>query len=363
MFNRAMVLTEFGKPLQPREMPVPALKPGQLLVKLLAAGVCGSDVHMRRGEDPRTPLPIILGHEGVGEVAAAAGPVKSVEGDYLHEGDRILWNRGVVCGCCFYCTVLKEPSLCLDRKIYGINLPADVPPYLSGCYSEHIILLPGTDIFKIGPEADPGVLVSASCSGATLAHAFDLAAPLPGDTVVVQGPGPLGVYAVAFARLYGAAQVVVIGGSGNRLEICSEFGATTLLDRHKTTPEERRSRILEMTGGRGADLVVEAVGYPDALEEGLDLVRRGGSYLSTGFAQPVGLSRLDPYEQIVKKNIRLQGVWASDSSHLYRAMKLVLSNQALFQKMVTHRFSLDQANEALQAMADRQALKAVINRF
>ncbi len=363
MINRAYVLTEFGKPLQLRETPVPALEPGQVLVKLLAAGVCGSDVHMGRGEDPRTPLPITLGHEGVGEVVATAGKVYSIQGDLLKVGDRVLWNRGIVCGRCFYCTVVKEPSLCQDRKIYGINLPADAPPYLSGCYSGYIVLLPATDIFTIGQEADPETLVSASCSGATMAHAFDLAAPLPGDTVVVQGPGPLGVFAVAFARLYGAARVIVIGGSVNRLELCAAFGATLTLNRNQTTPEKRRSVILELTNGRGADLVVEAVGYPEALEEGLDLVRRGGVYLSTGFAQPVGPVRFDPYEQIVKKNIRLQGVWASDSSHLYRAMQLVLSNQSLFQKMVTHRFSLDQVNEALKAMSDKQALKAIINRF
>ncbi len=362
MKSRAAVLTAFNQPLQLQELEVPALKPGQVLVKLLAAGVCGSDVHMQQGEDPRTPLPLILGHEGIGEVAAVAGEIYSAQGALLREGDRILWNRGIACGRCYYCVVLKEPSLCADRKTYGINLSAGEKPCLNGCYSEYIILRPGTDIFTVDAQADPAVLVSASCSGATVAHGFDLAPPQPGDTVVVQGPGPLGVYAVAFTRRLGAARVVVIGGSEERLSVCASFGAVTL-NRRQGSAAERRELILELTGGRGADLVVEAAGYPDALREGLDLVRPGGTYLSLGFAQPVGTIPLDPYLQIVKKNIRLQGVWVSDSSHLYRALQLVLSAPDLFQKMVTHRFSLLQANEALETMAARKALKAVIDRF
>lgn len=360
MKSRSMVLESFNKPLVMKELPIPPLTEGQVLVRLKASGVCGSDIHMWRGEDPRTPLPIILGHEGVGDVADIAGTVKTVQGEEVKTGDRIFWNRGVLCGSCFYCKVAGQPALCENRRVYGINCSCSDHPYLSGCYSEYLVLLPGTDIFRIESDIDPAVLVSAACAGATMAHAFALAPPQPGDTVVVQGPGPLGLYAVAFARFYGASQIIVIGGSANRLQLCGEFGATTLLNRRETSTEERRADILKRTYGRGADLVVETVGYPVAFDEGLEIVRRGGTYLTTGFAQPVGQVTVDPYRQIVNRNIKVQGVWVSDTSHAYQAMQLVSNNPQLFKKSVTHRFSLEKANEALEVMANKEALKAVL---
>lgn len=359
MKSKAMVLTAFNKPLELQEFTIPALEEGQVLVKLKAAGVCGSDVHMWKGEDPRTPLPIILGHEGVGIVVEIKGEKRTVDGLPLKEGDFILWNRGITCNQCFVCKVLREPSLCQHRKVYGINMSCSTPPYLNGCYSEYIVLNRNTDIFKLPQDVDPAVVVSASCSGATIAHAFDMIQQAVGDTVVVQGPGPLGIYAVAFAKKLGASKVVVIGGSSSRLNICKEMGAITL-DRHSTTVEQRREFIMDMTGGRGADVVVEAVGSQGVVEEGIKLLRSGGTYLSTGFAQPAGLEQVDFYYDVVRKNIRIQGVWVSDTRHTWQALNLVLENPEAFSKMITHRFKLTEANEALNAMATRRALKAVL---
>lgn len=360
MKTHAMVMEKLREPLVFREFEIPALQPGQVLVRLKASGVCGSDLHMWRGEDPRTPLPIILGHEGVGEIVDIHGATRTVNGEALSVGDLILWNRGVSCGQCYECTVLKEPSFCAERRVYGINRSSAEPPFLNGCYSEHIILAPRTNLFLVDKHIDPAVLVTASCSGATIAHAFDLTPCKPGDTVVVQGPGPLGIYAVAFAKAHGASQIIMIGGSPERLSLSSEFGATHLLNRNATTVTERKEVVLSLTHGRGADLVVEAVGYPDALTEGLELVRIGGAYTSTGYAQPLGTVEIDPYKHLVRKNLRLQGVWVSDTSHTYRAMQLVLSQPELFGRMVTHRFPLGEANKALEVMASKKALKAVL---
>lgn len=361
MKTTAMVLENFRSPLVQKEFEVPALKEGQILVKMEAAGVCGSDVHMWKGEDERTPLPIILGHEGVGRVAAVKGKRTGVRGESLAEGDLILWNRGITCGKCYYCKVLNEPSLCTARKVYGINRSCAEEPYLNGCYARHLILTENTDIFKIETPVDPAILVSASCSGATVAHAFDMVSPSVGDTVVIQGPGPLGVFAVAFARSLGASDIIVIGGSENRLEICREFGADLTLNRRTTTVEERRQMVLDRTGGRGADIVVEAVGAPEVVNEGIDLLRMSGCYLTTGFAQFLGHSTLDFYKNVVRKNLRIQGVWVSDTRHTWQAMQLVLKQPSMFEKMITHRFSLEDANRALEAMDSRNALKAVLH--
>ena len=355
-----MVLEAFNQPLVMREFEIPSLQEGEVLIKLEAAGVCGSDVHMLRGEDPRTPLPIILGHEGVGRILEVKGEKRTVEGELLKSGDLILWNRGVSCHRCFHCAVLNEPALCKNRKVYGINRSSKVAPYVNGCYSQEMLLTADTDIFKVTAEVDPAILVSASCSGATVAHAFDLHRPDFGDTVLIQGPGPLGVYAVAFAKQLGAQEIIVIGGSENRLQTCREFGATLTLNRRELSLEDRKQAIMDKTRGRGVDFVVEAVGDPLAVHEGIKLVRSGGAYVSIGFSQPPGNCQIDFFQEVVSKNLKIQGVWVSGTRHTWQAMKLVLERPELFSRMITHRFSLEQANEALAAMAQRDALKAVL---
>lgn len=355
-----MVLARFNQPLEAKEVEIPKLEKGQILVKIAAAGVCGSDVHMWRGEDPRTPLPIILGHEGVGTVVEMKGAKTTVLGEQVAVGDLILWNRGVTCGECYYCAELNEPWLCQNRQVYGINKSSAIAPYLNGCYSEYMILTAHTDLFKLDKAIDPAIMVSASCSGATVAHAFDTHSPKYGDTVLVQGPGPLGLYATAFAKNRGASQIIVIGGSGNRLEMCREFGATHILNRRTTSLEERHAAIMNLTQGRGVDMALEAVGDPSAVHEGLKLVRPGGAYLSVGFSQPPGLSNVDFFLEVVRKNLKIQGVWVSSTRHTYQAMKLVENNRELFAKMITHKYSLDQADDALAVMASHEALKAVL---
>ncbi len=355
-----MVLEAFNQPLVMREFEIPSLQDGEVLIKLEAAGVCGSDVHMLRGEDPRTPLPIILGHEGVGRILEVKGEKRTVEGELLKSGDLILWNRGVSCHRCFHCAVLNEPALCKNRKVYGINRSSKVAPYVNGCYSQEMLLTADTDIFKVAADVDPAILVSASCSGATVAHAFDLHRPDFGDTVLIQGPGPLGVYAVAFAKQLGAQEIIVIGGSENRLQTCREFGATLTLNRRELSLEDRKQAIMDKTRGRGVDFVVEAVGDPSAVHEGIKLVRSGGAYVSIGFSQPPGNCQIDFFQEVVSKNLKIQGVWVSGTRHTWQAMKLVLERPELFARMITHRFSLEQANEALAAMAQRDALKAVL---
>ena len=355
-----LALEQYNQPLVRREVEIPALAKGQVLVKLTAAGVCGSDVHMWKGEDSRLRLPMVLGHEGVGIVAALGGPKLTIDGKELHEGDPVIWNRGVSCGECYYCKVLKETSFCPRRKVVGINLSLNDPPYLNGCFADHIILAEGTDFYLIPPGIDPAVLVTASCSGATAAHAFDLVRPEPGETVVIIGPGPLGLFAVALAKAYGAGQVVLTGGSQSRLGLGKVFGADLVLDRNKLSAAERRELIFEITGGRGADMIVETSGTAAGLEEAIGLTRMGGSVLSVGASQPGGTFLFDGFEDLTRRNLRLQGVWVSDARHFDRAVRLVLNNPDLFAKMVTHRFRLSQANEALAAVDRREAVKAIL---
>jgi threonine dehydrogenase-like Zn-dependent dehydrogenase len=298
----------------------------------------------------------------VGEIAALGGEARSVDGEPLRVGQRIIWNRGVACGRCYFCAVKHEPELCPHRKVYGIHSSCEKPPHLNGCYADHILLTAGTDIFLLPEELceQPEIAVSASCSGATAAHAFELAPTAPGDSVLVQGPGPLGLYLVAFAATAGARHIFVVGGTPERLALCKEFGATHLLNRNATTPDERRDVIMNMTSGRGVDVAYEAVGAAEVVAEGLRLVRTGGAYALAGFGQPGGSLAFDLYTDIVRKNLRLQGVWVSHTRHTHAALALVARHPEAFAKLVTRKYSLRQATEALEAAKRREGMKLVL---
>ena len=357
-----MVLEQFDHPLVAAEFPVCDLQPGEVLVRIEAAGVCGSDVHMWRGNDPRTPLPMILGHEGVGTIAELAGPKQDVFERDLRPGDRVMWERGIMCGQCYYCVIKKQPALCGRRKTYGISLGCADPPHFNGCYAEYLHLRPGCHIIRIDDDIDPAVLVAASCSGATAAHAVELSNVVRGDTVLVVGPGPLGVFCLAMALEAGAGEVYVagMGADQSRLDLCLALGAagTMLVDR--LTSEERLEFIRSKTHGLGANSVIDCTGAAQAVVDNLPLVAPYGTYSIPGIATPLGEVPLSLFEQIARKNVRLQGVWVSDTGHLWQAIRLVLARRYPFERLVTHRFPLGQANDALQAMASREAIKAVL---
>ena len=357
---RAMVLEKFNEPLVMRTFPIPRLKEGEVLVKIEAAGVCGSDVHMWEGRDPRIRLPMILGHEGVGEIVEMRGEKKDVYGTPLKVRDKVLWNRGITCGQCYFCKVKMEPSLCPERWVYGIHTTCAEPPYLTGNYAEYLLFVGKTDFFKIAPEVDLQVLVPASCSGATAAHAFDLSRMESGDSVLVQGVGPLGIFSVAFAKSFGASKIIVIGGTEERLNMCKTFGATLILNRHKLSKKEREEAVMEVTHGRGIDVAFEMAGELDAMKESISLTRTGGACVSAGFAEPRGTIELDCFLDIGRKNLRLQGVWVSEVRHTHMALQLMLSRMEDFKKLITHTFPLTQANEAIRTMKTKEAVKAVL---
>ena len=351
---KATVLKEFNQPLAIEEKELPSLENGQVLVRISAAGVCGSDVHMWKGKDLRTPLPLILGHEGVGIVEEVKGKKEDILEGRIGPGDFIIWDRGVTCGNCYFCLVKKEPSLCLNRQVYGI--------IRDGCYATHLILLKETRIIKIEEKIDPVILVSASCSGATTAHTIELCNICQGDTVIIQGPGPMGIFALAFARGRGADKIIFIGTNEDkgRLKLCLEFGASETLNIDEASFEERLSYIKEKTKGLGADVVIDCTGSPYAIKEGLKMTAAGGTYTLPGVATPIGSIPINFYEDVARKNVRIQGVWVSDTSYLYQAVKLVLSKKYPFEKLITHKFRLEEATEALKVVDTRKAMKAVL---
>jgi len=362
MQARAAVLREFDAPLEVESFPLLPLREGEVRVRIRCAGVCGSDVHMWRGRDPRTPLPMILGHEGVGELAEVRGRKTDLFGRELREGDAVLWERGVMCGECYYCVVRKQPALCPQRKTYGISYSCADAPHLLGCYGEYLHLRAGQPMIKLDFDVAPQVLVAATCSGATAAHAVELSGVEPGDFALVVGPGPLGLFVLAHLLDAGAGEVWVAGKAQDavRLERALEFGAANTLNVDGMTGEEVRKCLMARTRGVGVNVIMDCTGHAPAVSQWIDLLAPGGTYSIPGIATPQREISLELFKTLARKNARLQGVWVSDTGHLWRAASLVASGRYPFEKLVTHTFPLEEATRALEVTESKQAVKAVL---
>lgn len=365
---KAAVMTAFNQPLVVQEFPLPdRLAAGDVLVMVTLAGMCGTDVHLHKGQ-LKVPLPLIMGHETVGEVVEIGGEAEDWLGEPLQQGDRVSWTVGRTCGTCRYCRLYRIPSRCLNRKAYGVNTPCDVSPHFLGGYGQYHHLAAGTAIFKLGgraarPDDLPSeAVIGAGCALVTCVHGYEKMPLRWAESVVIQGAGPVGLAALALASDAGARPIIVIGGPSDRLERCRRFGADVVIDIDDVRdPDKRRGIVLEHTNGLGADAVVECVGHPSAVAEGWHLARDGGRYLVLGQYCDAGPIPLNPH-LITKKELEVYGSYGSEPHHWAKALSFLRDRRARypFHELITHRFGLEQVNEALEAVANWQTGKAVI---
>ena len=366
---KAAVLEQFEKPLQIREFPDPAepgvypLLPGEALVSVDIAGICGTDVHLWLGQ-LAIPLPNIMGHESAGRIEKlGAGLLHDWRGEPLREGDRVTWASSISCGECFFCRVKRQPTRCLTRKAYGISYCASDAPHLRGGYAQKILLRAGSAIFRI-PESVPSeALIGAGCALTTAIHASERAPLEWGDAVVVQGTGPVGLAAIAVARAAGAGTIVAIGGPPHRLALAHGLGADVTLDIGRLPDAAtRREAVLHTVGPFGADQVIECVGHPEAVNEGILLCRDGGQFVVLGQYADAGNISFNPHT-ITRKQLRVTGSWGFEPRHVDRAIRMLEHNPALrerFAACITHRYPLAQADEALQMARSLAGGKTVI---
>ncbi len=359
---RAAVLHSFEQPLTIREFPVPdALEAGSARVRVTMAGICGTDVHLWRGELP-IKLPVILGHETAG-VLEDVGPglEKDWTGRTLHPGDRVTWASSIACGECFYCRLKAQPTRCLSRKAYGISYNADEDPHLRGGYADQILLRAGTAIFRLPDGISDEALLGAGCALTTAIHGLERAPLAWRDVVVVQGTGPVGLAAIAVSRAAGASRIIALGGPKHRLELARNFGADSTIDVDEVKGiEERRKLVLEQTGGYGADVVIECVGRPDAVNEGLEFGRDGAQFLVLGQYGNAGNISFNPHT-VTRKQLRLIGSWGFEPRHVNAALAMLASGWAgKFAAAVTHRFPLAEANAALEHVRELRGGKTVL---
>jgi threonine dehydrogenase-like Zn-dependent dehydrogenase len=360
---KASVLEAFKAPLQVREYPLPEkLEAGAALVRTEMAGICGTDVHLWKGELPIS-LPVILGHETVGVIERlGAGLEMDWTGAPLKVGDRVTWNSAISCGQCFYCAEKKQPTRCPHRRAYGIGYRSDAAPHLLGGYAEYHYLRPGTTMFRLRDDLSTEAVIGAGCALITAIHGVERTGIAWRDIVVVQGAGPVGLAALAVAKSAGAGEVIMIGGPKHRLEMAGRFGANHVIDLEAVQePGARIKAVRDLTRGYGADVVLECVGHPSAVVEGMEMCRDGGKYLVLGHYCDAGPVSFNPHV-VTRKQLQVFGSWSSEPRHLRMALEFLRATgkEFPFADLVTHRFPLEKADEALRTTANWQSAKSVI---
>ena len=343
------------QPIEVREFPAPDLPVGSALLRTVRSEVCGTDVHLWHGRLNGVPYPIIPGHVSAGTLQAVRGPLTGLDGSALREGDRVaFFDVHRTCGRCRACTVHRTPTRCAARRVYGITDPA--AEGLFGGWSQGIYLEPGVGLARLPDSVSFDDYLGGGCGLLTAVHVLERAALRPGDTVLVQGTGAVGLSAIALARLCGASTVMAIGAPADRLLLAQRMGADRVFDITATTPGERLAGVHAATYGEGVDVVIEAAGAAAAIGEGLDLARDGGRYVIAGHYTDAGDSSINAHTQINRKHLEIRGCWGSEPGHFLRALALLErhAEQVPWREIGGRTYPLTRLNEAL---ADAEAMR------
>jgi D-arabinose 1-dehydrogenase-like Zn-dependent alcohol dehydrogenase len=348
-----------------REYPVPDPAPGAALIKVALANVCGSDMHYWKGEldfakRGRT-LPINTGHEHTGTIAKlGAGVTTDSAGQPLREGDRVVYRYFIPCGRCGAC--LRRAFKSCPTRQSNWSVTCDVWPHFQGGYGQYFYLGANHAIFKLPDVITDGMAAGINCAFTQVYAALEIAGLKVSQTVVVQGAGGLGVYACGVAREMGAGQIVVIDGVDERLALAREFGADETVDlREYPTPQSRIDRVLALTGGWGGDVVLELVGNPNVVDEGLRMTALEGTYLEVGNINVGWETKFDP-AWILFGNRRIIGVAHYEAEHLKGALDLMVRTRPKYpyHKILSHTFPLEKINEAFRQQEDGHITRGAI---
>ena len=350
MKGRAAVTLENSRAMELTEYDVPEPGPDEILVEVTLASICGSDLHMWRGEVPWfQKAPGIQGHEMAGRVVALGADRKTDSlGRPLHEGDRVAYAYFIPCGECWAC--MSGTTGCPNRYRTRTAVTADQPPHFLGAYAEYYLLKANQWIFKV-PDGLPDELVApVNCALSQVVYGLNQIGVWLGDTVVIQGAGGLGIYACGVAKDMGAGRVVAIDAIPERLELAREFGADDTIDlKELPTREARVQRVKDLTNGVGTDVCVEVVGVANVVQEGIEMTRVGGRYLWMGNIVPGAKAEIVPHDA-TRQPKTIRGVLAYDRWVIPRALEWVdrAKDKYPFDKLVGARFALDQINEAFE---------------
>ncbi len=353
-----------------RSVPWPQVPANAALIQIGACGVCGTDLHILKGHWPKPlPWPFTLGHE-LGGVIVEKGArfTEDFMGKTLGVGSKVMIPPLMPCGQCYYCVHYPEhANKCLTSVYYGRYLGFDKPPHLWGGFAEYVYvdldMLPGTKVYKL-PDDMPLRLGALSEPLTSCIRAFNRAARAGGftwgDTVVIQGSGPIGILAIAAAREMGAARVICVGAPEQpRLELARKFGAEATVNIEEVKdPDERIERVRAIVGGFGADLVMDCSGHPSAGPEGIEMLRDGGTYVEMGQFTDAG-SIATSWHRICAKDLNVLGSWGFTANDLPLGVAMLDRARDKYPWLEMQTLYPFDADGVSRAVTDAMAMKTV----
>jgi len=329
--------------LEIREVDEPSPGTNEVLVEVAAAGICGSDIHIKHDRSFYTP-PVILGHEYSGTVVEIGTDVQDIE-----VGERVVSPATAYCGRCYQCkTGHMNRCTAQDKRILGVSLA-------NGAFAKYLTV-PEYIVHRIpkGVSLEEAALAEPT---ACIVHAVaERTSICPGDTVVVQGPGTMGLLAVQVSKAMGAGKVIVTGVSSDRwrLDISEKTGADLTIDVQSVT--NAADVVREHTGGLGADAVIEASGACVACSQALDFVKVAGHVSLVGVRGQSMEIDLDP---MIEKELTMTGTWGTLPSSWVTTLRLLASRKIDVGPLITHRISLDNWENGFDLMETQQAIKVL----
>ena len=338
---KALVKAAPGKGFVLKDVPEPQIRDDEVLIRVRRAGVCGTDVHIHEWDEwarGRVKPPIVVGHEFAGDVAEVGKLVTDVR-----VGDRVTAEGHIVDGRCLLCRT-GNAHVCPYTRIIGVDR--------DGCFAEYIAM-PATNVWHLDDD------ISYDIGGIhdPMGNAFHtaLTADIPGATVLITGCGPIGIFAVGICNAAGASRIIASDVNPKRLALARAMGA------HDTVrPEEAEAVVRRHTDGLGVDVALEMSGVPAAIHQAFGLVRVGGRVQMLGI--PAKPMEIDLATEVIFKGITIYGVVGRrmyDTWH--RMTRFLRSGRFDPTPVITHRFALEQAEEAIHAIKSGEAGKVIFD--
>ena len=350
-----------------KEFNIPEIGDDEMLVKVEGCGICGTDVHEYKN-DPFELIPVVLGHEGTGEIIKIGKNIKrDSAGKSLKVGDKIV-TCIIPCGECPTC--LQHPertNLCENQGIYG--LISDDNVHLNGWFGDYIVIRKNSTVFNVSDmDLHSRVLIEPA---AVVVHAVERAKTTGllkfNSKVLVQGCGPIGLLLISVLRTMGIENIIALDGNEKRLEMAKRLGATATVNVMKSSSfDETIEKIKDLTDGLGADFAFQCTGSPKAHAGIWKLVKRGGGLCEVGFFVNNGDATINPHFDLCNKEITAVGSWVytpQDYLTTFDFLKRANGIGLPIKELITHEFPLEQLQEALETNIRQEGIKiAIINK-
>ena len=318
--------------LRLEDVPKPKISDNEVLIRVNASGICGTDIHIYRGEW-KTNTPIILGHEFSGVIADVGRKVKG-----LNIGDPVVAEPNIPCGSCYYCRMSERNYFCENLEATGVTV--------NGAFAEYVKIV-ASNVYRLpkGYNLDEAALIEPL---ACCVRGIDQAKIKAGDTVAIIGAGPVGLILLQLALKSGASMVIQTDMEDSRLSLAKDLGADHTINVTKADPVES---IKELTGGYGVDVAIEAVGKPEAITQAMRATRRGGRLVIFGVSPEDAVWKVRPFE-LYDKELTIKTSYRSPYT-FQRAVKIAASGRVRLKPLISHIFKLDDIHRAFEVAEKR----------